>query len=102
VSLDAELSERLLALDALDQRPSRFGGKDAFFVGKREVAHFEGPGVLDLRLTRKEIQSRKDTLSADPRATLRGSSDWLELACREPADLDWVLELVQVAIAANA
>jgi len=101
VSLDAELCARLLALDALDQRPSRFGGKDAFFVGKREVAHFEGPGVLDLRLTRREIRSRKEDLEADPRATLRGSSDWLELACAEPADLDWVIALVEVAIAAN-
>lgn len=100
--MDAELRERLLALEALDERPSRFGGKDAFFVGKREVAHFEGPGVLDLRLTRREIRSRKDELTQDPRATLRGSSDWLELACREPADLDWILGLVEVAIAANA
>jgi len=101
VALDDELSERLLGLEALDQRPSRFGGKDAFFVGKREIAHFEGPGVLDLRLTRGEIRSRKDELSADRRATLRGSSDWLELACREPEDLDWVIALVEVAIAAN-
>ncbi len=102
MSLDAELSQRLLGLEALDQRPSRFGGKDAFFVGKREVAHFEGPGVLDLRLTRREIRSRKDELSADARATLRGSSDWVELAWFEPEDLDWVLELVEAAIAANS
>lgn len=101
MSLDAELRERLLALEALDERPSRFGGKDAFFLGKRELAHFEGPGVLDLRLTRREIRSRKDELTKDPRASLRGSSDWLELACQEPADLDWILELVQVAVAAN-
>lgn len=102
MGLDAELSERLLGLDALDQRPSRFGGKEAFFVGKREVAHFEGPGVLDLRLTRGEIRSRKDELSGDARATIRGSSDWLELACREAEDVDWVIALVEVAIAANS
>lgn len=102
MGLDAELSQRLLALEAFDQRPSRFGGKEAYFVGKREVAHFEGPGVLDLRLTKREIRSRKDDLESDPRATLRGSSDWLELAFSEPADLDWILDLVEVAVAANA
>lgn len=101
MSLDDELSERLLALELVDERPSRFGGKSAFFVGRREIAHFEGPGVLDLRLTRPEIRARRDELGSDSRATLRGSSDWVELGFSVRTDLDWVLGLVEIAILRN-
>ena len=102
MNLDEALSEQLLSLDALDERPSRFGGKSAFWSGKREIAHFEGPGVLDLRLTRPEIRARKAELRADARVTLRGSSDWVEVSFSAAPDLTWVLGLVEVAIAANA
>lgn len=96
--MDDLLTERLLAIPDLDQRPSRFSGRPAFWVGKREIAHFESPGVLDLRLTRKGIRARKEQFAEDSRVTTRGSSDWVEVAYASAEDVEWVVGLVQEVV----
>ncbi len=49
---EADLAERILALDDVELRVSRFSGAGAFFVGERELAHFHPGKVIDVRLTR--------------------------------------------------
>lgn len=101
-TLKLELGNRILALQGVELRRSRFSEGEAFYVGGRELAHFHSGNELDLRLTRREIRARRAELEADRRITLRGSSDWLEVRFPRLADLDDVLALVEAAVAANA
>lgn len=74
----------------------------ALWVGRREIAHFDQPRTLDIRLTKAGIRAQRDVLENDPRVTLRKSqSDWIEVAVESDTDLDWARQLVAEAIAAN-
>ena len=76
----------------------------AIWSGTREVAHFhDESGELEVRLTKPVVRARRADLKSDPRVTLRRSaSDWVSFAIAVPADEDDALELVRVAIDANA
>ncbi len=89
MGLRAELTGRILRLEGVELGPSRFTGDEAFFVGRREIAHFHGERVLDIRLTR---------------ARIRGGArrDWLEFAFARRADLDRAVALVREAVLANS
>ena len=102
-TLRQQLSEGILALDEwIETRPSRFGGQgDAFWIGRRELAHFHPCNELDLRLTKPVIRELKAELEADPRVSWRASSDWIEVRFSRKSHLEWVLELVARALAAN-
>ena len=39
----------LLATGPAVERRSRYGDKPALFAARREIAHLEAPGVIDLR-----------------------------------------------------
>jgi hypothetical protein len=97
VDLRAELTGRILRLPGVELRPSGFTGDEAFFARRREVAHFHGDRVLDIRLTRARIRE----LPADARVTLRGASDWCEFAFARREDLDRAAELVALAATAD-
>jgi hypothetical protein len=97
VDLRAELTGRILGLPGVEVRRSRFTGDEAFFAGRREIAHFHGNRVLDIRLTRARIRE----LPADRRVTLRGTSDWCEFAFTRREDLDRAAELVAAAATAD-
>lgn len=43
--------EAMLRVGHAEERRSRFGDKPALFMGSREVAHLEAPGVIDLRIS---------------------------------------------------
>ena len=102
MSLRDAVEAGLLAIPDVELRASRFGGKDAFYVGRREFAHFEPGDVLDLRLTRAGIRERREALKADPRAELRPSGgDWLELSFASAEDVAWVVELATAAVEQN-
>ena len=59
----------------------------AVWVGKREVAHFDGPDVLDVRLTRGAIRDRRSEWRNDDRVELRrGTSDWIRVRTRSQRD----------------
>jgi hypothetical protein len=101
VGLRAELTGRILRLGGVELRRSRFTGDEAFFAGPREIAHFHGEDVLDVRLTRARLRALGDALRADPRATLRPGSDWCAFAFAGRADLDRATELVAEALSAH-
>jgi hypothetical protein len=89
------------SLDGVEVGDGAFGPGVALWVGRREIAHFDGPNVLDLRLTREVIRVERESLKRDPRVTLRRSaSDWLELDVTD-RDVDAATALIARAVEAN-
>lgn len=93
MDLRTELTGRILRLPGVELKPSRFTGDEAFFAGPREIAHFHGEGVLDIRLARAGTRARGDA---------RARRDWLEFAYACRGDLDRAVELVREAVVANS
>jgi hypothetical protein len=77
------------------ERRSRYADKPALFLERREVAHLEAPGVIDLRLTRQGWVQLRDRLGGDARVHYDAKRrDWVELRLRttqDITDLDTVL-----------
>jgi hypothetical protein len=79
-----------------------FSPGPAIWVGQREVAHFDGPDHLDVRLTRGVIRARRPELRGDDRVEFRpGTSDWVRIRAASQSELDRALEFVRDAVAAN-
>jgi hypothetical protein len=80
-----------------------FAPGPALWVGRREVAHFDGERTLDVRLTRAVIRRRRSEFEADGRTTLRApASDWLEVELgSSEEDVEWARSLVAAAVEAN-
>lgn len=96
-----DLARRLASLPGVAQSESMFGHGLAFWANGKEIAHFEGPGTVEVRLTKGVIQAHRPVLKADPRVTLRRSgADWLTVRYTQ-ADADFVVELVAQAEAAH-
>ena len=81
-----------------------FSDRPALWVNGTEIAHFDGPARLDVRLTREEIRAARSRLRAEERIHLRpsSSSDWLTVALAGAADCDGLVqELVERAAAVH-
>jgi hypothetical protein len=94
--------ERCAAIDGAAVGEGAFSPGPAVWVGEREVAHFDGPDVLDVRLTRGAIRDRRSELRNDDRVELRqGTSDWIRVRTRTQRDRDHAFTLVKDAVLAN-
>ncbi len=93
----------MLTAGQAEERPSRYGDKPALFAGRREIAHLEAPGVIDLRITRDGWSRASEEFGDDP-AVRRdpGRRDWIELHLSSIADLERLSRLLITAMAANA
>jgi Family of unknown function (DUF5519) len=93
----------MLATGPVVERRSRYGDKLALCIASREIAHWEAPGVIDLRITRAGWLRVKDYFGADP-AVRRDPArrDWIELHLDSAADLDRLDALLVAAMTANA
>ena len=99
--MDAQLVAALCRIEGVEQSPSMFSTDDALWCNGSEIAHSDGPGVIDLRLTKAVIKELRQSLRDDPRVTLRrGTSDWMQVHCTV-RDLGFVVELVERAVAAH-
>ena len=80
------LPAALAAIEGVDEGESAFRDGPALWVNGKEIAHFDGPDVVDIRLTAAVIRSRRAELREHPSVTLRRSSsaDWLEVRINEP------------------
>lgn len=102
MKLRKELQARLLDHPEIELKKSRFADKEAFFVGKREIAHFHGNNEIDIRLTKAEIRKRGYAKTGDSRIHLRNpSGDWVEVGFRKEQDLDLVVEIASAAVKEN-
>jgi hypothetical protein len=99
---DLFVDAMLAAGHALEGR-SRYGDKPALFAGRREIAHLEADGVIDLRITREGWAQAKPDFAGDP-AVRRdpGRRDRIELRLRGRGDLDRLARLLAIAAASNA
>jgi hypothetical protein len=92
----------MLAAGPAEERRSRYGDKPALYTGRREIAHLEAPGVVDLRITRAGWLSARAEFGADPAVRHDpGRRDWIELQLRSAADLNRIQPLLEIAMAAN-
>jgi hypothetical protein len=97
----ATLHSRIGEIDGVMPSGSMFTGGDAYWVNGKEIAHFEGDGEIEIRLTKAVIRERRPEFKADPRVELRPSgADWITVHFAAAADADFVVALV--AIAADA
>jgi Family of unknown function (DUF5519) len=88
-------------IDGVALGEGAFAPGPALWVGKREIAHFDANGTLDVRLTWPVIRERRAELDADDRVSLRASrSDWLEVRLATKTE-DFAFTLVDAAVAAN-
>ena len=79
-----------------------FGAGNAFWCNGKEVAHFDAPEVIDLRLTAPVIRELRTLLRADRRVALRRSgSAWIEVRVATNDDIAFVAELAERAAAAH-
>jgi hypothetical protein len=99
---DAFVDSMLAAGPAREGR-SRYGDKPALFAGRREIAHLEADGAIDLRITQAGWARARHEFAADP-AVLRdpGRRDWIELRPKRASDLSRLSALLAIAAAANA
>ena len=98
--LGPKLRSVFAGLRGVVERPSRFRDDTAYWVGGREIAHFDDAGVVDIRLTRKVISAHR-ALVDDARVHRHGrSSDWVDVTVSSEDDLPFLTELA--ALAADA
>jgi hypothetical protein len=94
--------DAMLALGATRERGSRYGDKPALVLGAREIAHREGPGLIDLRLTRQGWADVRAVFAGDPLVHRDpGRRDWIELRLRSPDDLAGLWTILARGVAAN-
>ncbi|MCW2494270.1 luciferase family protein [Jatrophihabitans sp.] len=80
---------------------SRFAPKPAIFLHGREIAHWDGPGGVDLRITAAGWREVREVFGADPAVRHDpGRRDWVELRAAA-TDVDRLLPLIAAAVAAN-
>ena len=104
-SLRARVWRAIAAIDGADQGSSIFADDDAepaLWVDGTQVAHFHANDVLEVRLTKERIRADRERLRGDARVTLRkNASDWLKVTFARQADIAFVRDLVETAVAAH-
>jgi hypothetical protein len=92
----------MLAIAPLQERRSRFADKAALFLDGREIAHWEAPGLIDLRITHAGWSRAKDRFRDHPAVRKDPARrDWLELVRVSAADLDSLAPLLATAVESN-
>lgn len=69
----------------------RTDGRLAFGSRRR----FDDANLVDLRLGRKAIRTHRDDELKDPRVTIRGQSDWVNIRVASSEDVEFVVRLVR-------
>ncbi|HEY2947094.1 MAG TPA: luciferase family protein [Micromonosporaceae bacterium] len=100
---DRPLRDTLAEIDGVVESPSMFKDDDGYWVNGKEIAHFEEPGSLGVRLTRPEIRAAKALFTGDGPARRRApSSDWVVIDVGTPEGIDLALSLARKAAAVHA
>lgn len=90
-------------LGPVEVRRSRFVDKPAIVLGRREFAHWEGPGLVDLRITAAGWRERADGFATDPAVSHSSARrDWIDLHLTRAGDVDRLRPLFETAVVANS
>jgi hypothetical protein len=101
-ALQDRLRAAIAGLDGVTESESMFKDAQAYWANGKEIAHFDGEDVIDIRLTRALIRARRAELRADQRVELRSSSsDWISVRIAEPADVTFAAALTESAADAH-
>jgi hypothetical protein len=90
----------IAALDGVELGVNVWGEHEddpAYWVNGKQMANPVGDDELAVRLTRKVISQHRARLKADERVEIRGSSDWIGVHVRTPADVALAVELAGLA-----
>ena len=95
-----QLLDDLTKIDGVEHRPSPVAGGTALFYFGKEFAHFHNDNELDLRLTKKAIQSEGLTHPSGSvhHPTRSPSSPWIELRFTTSKDIAQIVRLVKLAV----
>ncbi len=94
--------ELMLPLGPVHEQRSRYGDKPALAVtATREIAHLEGPGVVDVRITRACWRRLSAAYVDDPRVHRRRRSDWIELHLTTSVEVKALGELLTAVVQCN-
>jgi hypothetical protein len=100
--LDDRLVEKALTLAGVVEHRSRFADVPALRIGNRELLHFDQPGLVDLRLTRKLIRVNRELLASHSSTRFRvESSDWVNFELESDSDVEFVVSMLRMAIEAD-
>jgi Family of unknown function (DUF5519) len=93
----------MMAAGPVRERRSRYADKPALWTDRREIAHLEAPGVIDLRLTQAGWTRARPGFGDHPGVRRdRSRRDWIELRLTSAADVSSLAPLLAIALAANA
>jgi hypothetical protein len=90
------------AAGPVHERRSRYGDKPALWTDRREIAHLEAPGVIDVRITAAGWARARTDFGAH-RAVSRDPSrrDWIELRLTSAGEVRELAALLAIAVTAN-
>jgi Family of unknown function (DUF5519) len=85
------------------ERRSRYADKPALWTDRREIAHLEAPGVIDVRITAAGWALAKADFGTH-RAVGRDPArrDWIELRLTSAGQVPELAALLAIAVAANS
>lgn len=85
------IEQALTAWEGVEAHPHRFGGRE-FRLGKREIGHVHGDGLVDIPFP---VKVRDEVIAAGlaEHHHILPDSGWISLWLREPADVDKALVL---------
>src|SRR2546428_13092456 len=88
------LESKILALDGVNKKKSRWMDRTAFYIGQREFAHFHHNGEIDVRLTRRYQQEYSGLLAKDKRIKFRERpSQWISIKFATTSDVDYAFSI---------
>lgn len=90
---------KILELPGIIAGRSRFGGNEAFFLGKREIAHFHVKDEIDISITKQFAAQYIGLPQAIPG---KRPSDWMALRLENDKDIALAVKMVKKAIMANS
>lgn len=94
--------DALRELAPVEVRRSRFASKPAIWLHGHEIAHWEAPGIIDLRITGTGWTAVGHCYKNDPAVTRDPARrDWIELRATE-ADVDRLRPLLVTAVTSNS
>src|SRR5258706_13387738 len=91
LTLRQKLTNKITDFPNVEIKPSRYKDDIAFYIGRHEIAHFEGENSIDIRLGKKHIANlNTDDLMFRKR---KSPSDWVQVQCKKSVDVTFVLGL---------